>query len=84
MTIGGAFYLKNINLYVVRRNSFGEMKDSAPCTQCCKMIQKFNIKNLIYSNSEGSLVKIRARDFSTTHVSLGNRAIERKNLCPPF
>ena len=83
MMKGRAFYLKNVNLYVVRRNSFGQMKDSAPCTQCSKMIKKFNIKNIIYSNSEGSLVKMRARDFHTTHVSLGNRAIYKKNLCPP-
>ena len=81
--IGGAFYLKNINLYVVRRNTLGEMKDSAPCIACSNMIKKFNIKNLVYSNSEGTLVKCKARDYRTNHVSLGNRAIKMKNLCPP-
>ena len=69
---------------MVRRNSLGDMCESAPCTECCKLIKNFNIKNIVYSNSEGQLVKTRARDFTTDHISLGNRAIENKKLCPPF
>lgn len=80
--IGGAFYLKNVNLYVVRRNTLGEMRNSAPCKTCCKLIKKFNIKNIIYSNKIGQLVKIRAKDFNNEHISLGNKAIEKKNPYP--
>jgi hypothetical protein len=36
-----------------------------------------NIKNIIYSNSEGKLIKCRVKDYNTNHISQGNRFLNR-------
>ena len=75
-----AFNLKNINLYVVRRNSEDKMKSSAPCKACAETLKKCNIKYIIYSNDESepeALTKIKVKDFESNHVSLGNRFIHK-------
>ena len=41
-----------------------------PLYQFMKLL---NIKNVIYSNSEGTLTKCRVKDYTTSHVSQGNR-----------
>jgi len=40
-------------------------------------MKSLNIKYIIWSNSEGTLTKCRVRDYTTTHVSQGNRFITR-------
>ncbi len=74
---GSAFYGR-ISIYVVRKGLHGNSyKDSAPCTRCAKFMKSLNIKNVIYSNSEGSLTKCRVKDYTTTHTSQGNRFLDR-------
>ena len=70
-------------MYVVRKNKGhqekgeGEYKDSAPCTRCAVFMKKLNIKYIIYSNNIGSLTKCKVRDYTTNHISQGNRFINR-------
>lgn len=74
---GHAFYGR-VSLYVVRKDKHGEkFKDSAPCTRCCSVMKSLNIKYIIWSNSEGTLTKCRVRDYTTTHISQGNRFLDR-------
>lgn len=40
-------------------------------------MKSLNIKYIIWSNSEGTLTKCRVRDYTTTHVSQGNRFLDR-------
>ena len=40
-------------------------------------MKSLNIKYIIWSNSEGTLTKCRVRDYTTQHVSQGNKFIER-------
>ena len=74
---GSAFYGR-ISMYVVRKGDDGNSyKDSAPCTRCARFMKSLNIKNIIYSNSEGSLTKCRVKDYTTTHTSQGNRFLDK-------
>ena len=67
-----------MSLYVVRKDKHGEkFKDSAPCSRCSSFMKSLNIKYIIWSNSEGTLTKCRVRDYTTDHVSQGNKFIER-------
>ena len=52
-------------------------KDSAPCSRCANIMKILNIKNIIYSNSEGKLIKCRVKDYNTNHISQGNRFLNR-------
>ena len=40
-------------------------------------MKSLNIKYIIWSNSEGTLTKCRVRDYTTDHISQGNKFIER-------
>ena len=60
---------------MVRRNNEDEMKGSAPCKSCTEMLKLCNVKFLIYSTDNKKLKKVKVKDFTTDHVSLGNRNI---------
>ncbi len=73
-----AFY-ERVSLYVVRQDTSGIIyKDSAPCARCSEVMKSLHIKYIIYSNSEGTLTKCRVRDYNTTHISQGNRFLNKK------
>jgi deoxycytidylate deaminase len=73
--------LKGVNLYVVRRDSKGiRYKESAPCESCTRRMKLLNVKYVIYSNSEGELVKQRVRDYTTQHQSCGIKYLKRTNI----
>ncbi len=71
------FYDK-ISLYVVRRDKHGiNFKHSAPCNHCTNIMKTLNIKYIIYSNISGTLTKCRVKDYNTSHISQGNRFLNR-------
>ena len=74
---GCAFNLKNLKLYVVRRNSLDEMCNSAPCMHCTEILKLCNIKHIIYSNKEGELEKYKMKEYENSHISLGYRSINK-------
>ena len=71
-------FLGRISMYVVRKDKYGnKYKDSAPCARCTRFMKSLNIKNLIYSNADGTLTKCRVRDYETTYISQGGQYIEQ-------
>jgi deoxycytidylate deaminase len=74
-----SFYGK-ISLYVVRKNSNDNgYKDSAPCKRCGDFMKSLQIKNVIWSDGNGNLVKCKVKDYETNHISQGNRFFDRNN-----
>jgi len=43
-------------------------------------MKSLKIKNIIWSNNSGELLKCRVKDYETTHISQGNRFINRKYI----
>ena len=77
---GRAFYGR-ISIYVVRKGLHGNSyKDSAPCARCATFMKSLNIKNVVYSNADGQLTKCRVKDYTTNHISQGNRFIDRGGM----
>jgi len=78
VTIGRAFYGR-VNIYVVRKDKSGTtFKDSSPCLNCSETMKSLNIKYIIYSNSNGTLTKCRIKDYTTSHVSQGDRFLKNQ------
>lgn len=47
--------LKKCDLYVIRVLKNGTMSESCPCSGCKKAINWFNIRNVYYSDSKGTI-----------------------------
>lgn len=73
--------LGNQCLIVVRINNNKNLDNiitnSAPCAQCVKCLKNNNIKKILYSLENGSLQFSRVRDLEETHISRGQRTINR-------
>jgi protein-arginine kinase activator protein McsA len=50
---------------------------SAPCSNCYEMIAKLNIKKIVFS-TDNDFVVCKTCDYSTNHVSQGNRFLNKK------
>lgn len=66
---------KKITLYVVRIDQHNNIKNSAPCIDCIKMIRLFGIKRIIYSDDDGNFQKIKPHNYTKIHTSVGRRSI---------
>ena len=70
-------------MYVVRKNSSQNSKesykDSAPCKRCGEFMKSLQIKNVIWSDGKGNLIKCKVKDYETNHISQGNRFLEKNN-----
>jgi cytidine deaminase len=71
---------KKINLYIVRLSSAGEWACSAPCIDCFEKMKEFQIKSMVYIGHDGSIMKRGFDDFTTSHQSSGNKAIQSKRV----
>ena len=69
---------KKIKIYVVRTDKQNNIRDSAPCVDCTKILKALNIKKIIYSNNQGNFISINPEDYTTQHVTLGRRLVEWK------
>lgn len=58
---------------IVVRYSNGRLVNSRPCMHCAEVLKSVGIKQVIYSDSDGGLVKEKMSRFTTTHVSRFNR-----------
>lgn len=73
--------LKKSVLFTVRVKD-DRIKHSPPCGSCYKLIEKYEIKHVIYSdhddtNKTSSIVIKKARDLPQTPLSSGYRCLER-------
>jgi hypothetical protein len=69
---------KKTVLYIVRTNGHGNFRNSAPCIDCLNMIQKLNVKRIVYS-TENDFKIYKTMDYTTDHISNGNRYIQNIN-----
>ena len=67
---------KKITLYIVRTDSEGNCKNSAPCLNCFNVICQLNIKRMIFS-TDTDFISYKPADYNTTHVSHGNRFLNQ-------
>lgn len=63
-------------MYVVRIDRSCSLKDSAPCTDCMKVIKALNIKRIIFSTDLGGFQSVKPDEFVTTHMSQGRRLLD--------
>ena len=71
---------KKISLYIARLGSQNNMLSSSPCVECYKQMKKFDIKTLVYSESNGKITKTRMRNFISNHISSGSRAFNSNRI----
>lgn len=72
---------KKVTIYVVRVGSDNEIRDSAPCMYCSNQLKEYNIKRIVYSNTQGNYTAKKCRDYQTDHVSHGEKMRRAK---PPL
>jgi deoxycytidylate deaminase len=71
-----------INIYIVRCRSDGVYMQSEPCFVCYNEMKRFNIKNIIYSTNDGTLIKCAFSKFKTTFQTSGMKALIEKRIIP--
>lgn len=49
------------------------LRDSKPCADCTRLIKQAKIKKVYYSSHDGSIIKIKASELESDHVSFGRR-----------
>jgi tRNA(Arg) A34 adenosine deaminase TadA len=70
-----------IVLYVVGLSTCGGYANSVPCAECIKTIKFFpRIKTIIYTNSDGTLVKTKSKHLMNAHNTNGTRAILNQRI----
>ena len=73
---------KDIVLYVVRRDAYGKFTNSAPCMNCFKVISELNIKKIVYSIDGNDFNACKPCEYTTNHISVGNRILQKENSFP--
>ena len=66
---------KKTTLYIVRTDNEGNYKNSAPCINCFNVMRELNIKKIIFS-SENDFEIHKTNEYSTKHISHGNRYLQ--------
>ena len=67
---------KKIIIYIVRSDRHGEIKDSAPCVDCMKVILGLGIKKIVYSTSDGKFIIVKPEDYKVVHISIGRKLLD--------
>jgi len=69
---------KKTTVYVVRCDKNNKLQDSAPCCNCVKILVELNIKKIVYSSVNNTIVSINPKDITLNHISSGEKMIRRK------
>jgi deoxycytidylate deaminase len=67
---------KKLTIYVVRVSQQGNILLSQPCVDCHSKMKDFPVKNIIYSGEHNEICKMKMKEFSTSFVTSGHRAIQ--------
>jgi len=68
--------VKNLDIYVIRVDKNGNLKDSKPCNDCLKYLKRVRMfRYCFYSNDEGEIVRSRLNELTNEHKSRGHRDI---------
>lgn len=54
-----------------------ELRNSKPCAYCVQIIKSVGIRYVYYSDGEGNIVKIRAKDLNSDHITYGRRKLKK-------
>jgi len=72
---------KKITIYIVRISTNGkEIMSSMPCIECANKMKLFNIRSIIYSSDNGTMIKTTLSTYNATHYSSGYKAIHSKRV----
>jgi tRNA(Arg) A34 adenosine deaminase TadA len=63
--------MKKTILYISRCSNNGESTNSAPCVKCLAVIQKFNVRKIIF-NLDDEYFEYNSKDYHTTHHTFGD------------
>ena len=63
--------LDNCVIAVVRFGKDGLLRNSRPCNHCLECMIKYNIKKIMYSTDDGTIVSERPQDMKHSHISSG-------------
>lgn len=71
--------MKNLDIYIIRVDKNGNLKDSKPCNHCLKYLKRAKLfRYCYYSNHQGEIVRSRITDLLNTHKTRGQRDILRQ------
>jgi deoxycytidylate deaminase len=70
--------LRKVVLYVTRQTNQDTMKPSAPCTECMKLIRSLNIKRIVYSDYNMTIIATTPANFTPTHRTHGFNHLKRR------
>jgi tRNA(Arg) A34 adenosine deaminase TadA len=68
---------KKTTLYIARAGNNGEFRDSGPCAACLSIIKTLNLKKIVYSCSENTLVVCKPSEYTPVHHTFGRKHIEK-------
>lgn len=60
-------------LLVIRVNNEGKLVNSRPCNDCIKILKRYPIKKIYYSNDNGEIIVEKLMDMELLHDSTGYR-----------
>ncbi len=64
--------IKKLKIYIIRISNGNNVMNSAPCFHCTKVLKKFNVKEIIYSNDDGSFDSCKVKNYTTDKITNGN------------
>ena len=64
---------KKYVIWVVRKNSKGELRNAAPCNTCCNALKKLGFRKVAYSDDDGTMTMIDLRRYENNHLSNSQR-----------
>ena len=67
---------KKTTLYIARTGNNGEFRDSGPCIDCLNVIKSLNLKKIVYSCSDNSLVVCKPSEYIPVHHTFGRKHID--------
>ena len=65
---------------MVRTDAESELKESAPCVDCMKVIKTLGIKRVVHTTKEGINIIQTPATHTATHRTEGRRFIDKTNL----
>ena len=68
------YNLKKYVLWVIRESNNGDIKNSAPCNACCKILKKLGFRKVAYSDDSGNMNMVDMRYYMNDHISNSQKA----------
>ena len=69
-----------MTLYIARTGSKSEYRRSDPCEACFKLIEEHEVDRIVFSGENGEINICKVKDYTTEHITHGDRYINLKNI----